>query len=119
MDKFDKGDRLKVKTLKGLDEKPSLIEEVADEKVLEAIPTFRRMLRIIAGNSQPKPGTEESIDLVQIGLKLKVEGDVSLEDAEFKLLLAKAKDNRPDYSSQILGQILLKFKDAEKEADKK
>lgn len=108
-----------MKTLKGLDQKPALIEDVADEKILATVLTFRKWLKIIAGNSPPKPGTEESIDLYQIGLKLKVDGDVLLEDAEFKLLQSKAKDNSSNLPSQILGQILLKFKDAEKESDKR
>jgi len=108
-----------MKTLKGLDQKPVLIDDVTDEKVLETIPTFRKMLKIVAGNSQPKAGTDEAIDLFQIGLKLKSDGDVALEDAEFRLLHNKCKDNPANFTSHILGQILLMLKEAEKESEKK
>ncbi len=108
-----------MKTLTGLDQKPQLVEEPTDEKVIVLIPTFRTMLKRIAGNCEPKPGSEESIDLYQIGLKLAIEGDVQLEDAEFKLLFEKSKTNPTKFSSHVLGQLLLKFKDAEREADQK
>jgi hypothetical protein len=116
---YDLRGEAKMKTLTGLDQKPVLIDDTTDEKILESIPTFRKMLKIVAGNSQPKAGTDESIDLFQIGLKLKGEGDVQLEDADFKLLQSKTKDNPANFTSHILGQILLKFKDAEKAAEKK
>lgn len=108
-----------MKTLRGLDQKPELIEEITDEKILETIPTIRKYLKIIC-NSQPKPGTDEGTDLHQIGLKLKIEGDVQLEDAEFKLLLSKAKDYpNPFWGGFIHGQILNKFKEADREAEEK
>lgn len=107
-----------MKTLKGLDQKPETLEtEGVPQNVLDTIPTFRRLFKILVGNCVPKPNTDEAADLWQIGLKLKCEGDVSIEDAEFKLLKNKAKENPTQFTAHILGQMLNKLSEAEKEAD--
>ena len=103
-----------MKTLKGLDQKPGTIEETTDERILEQIPSFRRLLKILVGNCVPKPNTDESVDLWQIGLKLKQEGDVQVEEAEFNLIRSKAKENPTQFTAHILGQLLNLLKEAEK-----
>ena len=104
--KYDiKGDS-KMKILKGLDTKPSTIEDEITEAQRDTIPTFRRCFKILVGNCIPKPQTDEAVDLWQIGLKLKQEGDVPIEDAQYKLLLSKSKENPTQFTAHILGQMI-------------
>ena len=103
-----------MKTLIGLNEKPVTIEDNPSAEVVESLPSFRRLLKIVVGNCVPKKGTEEAVDLYQLGMKLKVEGDVQLEDAEFKLLNTKLKDNPTEFTAHILGQLLGIMDKAEK-----
>lgn len=102
-----------MKTLTGLDTKPEPIEESTPKEILETFPTYRKLLKNCIGISKAKDG-DESIDLLQLGLKLKVEGDVSLEDAEFKMLKEKCSNNPLNWESHYQGQVMLKLKEAEK-----
>ena len=95
-----------MKTLTRLDAKPEAIEDTLTEAQKESIPTFRRCFKILVGNCIPKPQTDEAVDLWQIGLKLKQEGDVAIEDAQYKLLLSKSKENPTQFTAHILGQMI-------------
>ena len=103
-----------MKTLRGLDSKPQLLEEVTDPKALAKVFTFRQLFKMVIGGTTAANG-DESIDLTQIGLKLKGGGDISLEEADFKLIQKKVEGNEAKLTAMFQGQLLLKLKDAEKE----
>ena len=100
-----------MKTLRGLDEKPQLLEEIA-EKDKDKVLSFRQLAKTVIGRCKADNG-EESIDLTQVGLKLKAEGDVGLEDAEFKLLKAKVEKNEAELTALFQGQLLMKIRGSE------
>lgn len=101
-----------MKTLKDLDAKPEPMQEDTPAEIIATFPTYRKLMKSAVGTTVAKSG-EEAIDLVQLGLKLKIDGDVSIEDAEFKLLKEKCEANPMKWESHYHGQILLKLREAE------
>jgi len=96
-----------MKTLTGLNEK---LQALNDEEKQENIPTFKRVYRILLGNSLATSG-EDAIEMMQLGLKLRQdETSIKVEDAEFKLLKSVAERNEPRYVAHILAQILIRLK---------
>lgn len=108
--------------LKGLNQKPETLEENPTPELLREVPTYRRLFKMIIGNSLAKDKSEESVDMVQIAMKLKIDDDsIPLEDAQFKLLREKVIDNYPKLTGMYQGQLLMlldKCKDDSKK-DKK
>lgn len=102
-----------MKTIKGLDEKPTSFDDDVPPEILAQLPTYRKMLKAALGLGAAKDG-ENAIDLLQIGLKLRLEGnDVSLEDAEFKLLKERCNENPAQWQAHYHGQVMLKLREAE------
>lgn len=102
-----------MKTIKGIEEKLSLVEDVAPGADVQ-LPSYRQMFKAAVGNSLGKDG-DNSIDLYQLGLKLKVEGkSLDLEDAEFKLLKTACETNPAQWKAHFHAQVLIKLKDSEK-----
>jgi hypothetical protein len=101
-----------MKKLTGLNEKVSPISD-DDPRAGDIMPTFRRIYRMAIGNSLAKSG-DEAIDLFQLGLKLRQEeNEISLEDAEFRLLKESLARNAGQLVAHIQGQALLRLKTAE------
>jgi len=106
-----------MKTLKGLDEKLSTIEEIP-AGVDAKLPTYRLMYKAAVGGSLAKSG-DEAVEHYQLGLKLRIEGnEIDLEDAEFKLLKAAVEKNPSQWNAHFHAQVVLKIKDSEKSAPK-
>lgn len=101
-----------MKTIKGVDEKPEHFQEDVPAEVIATIPTYRRMFKAAVGMGLSKGG-ENAIDLVQLGLKLRIEGDITLEDAEFKLLKERCSENPAQWQAHFHGLVMLKLKEAE------
>ena len=86
-----------------LDEKivPLVHEGLTEEQLSEAF-SYRRIFKTIISLSIAKSG-EEAIDLMQLGMKLKLaETDIEIEDGEFKLLRKLIDENK----SQLLNGLL-------------
>jgi hypothetical protein len=103
-----------MKTLRGIDEKPMHVDDEMPQDRIDKIPTYRRMMRDAVSLGMAKSGAQ-AIDLVQIGLKLKqVENEISLEDAEFKMLYDRCDLNPCQWQVFYHGQLMLKLKEVEK-----
>lgn len=101
-----------MKTIKNIDDKPSHFQEDVLPETMAALPTYRRMFKNAVGTVAARNG-EEAIDLYQLGLKLKMEGsDISLEDAEFKLLKDTCEKNPAQWMAHFQAQVLLKIKES-------
>ena len=107
-----------MKTIKNVDSKPEHFQDDIAPEVAATIPTYRKMFKAAVGMGLAKDG-ENAIDLVQLGLKLRVDGDINLEDAEFKLLKERCSQNPAQWTAHFHGQVMMKLKEAEKEGDKK
>lgn len=84
-----------------LDDRPDKIDPTSPE----TLPTFRRFYGLAVGNSLGK-NAMESLDIVSITCKLNTGGDsVELEEAEFRVLLAKVVENQIKLPGQIHGQM--------------
>lgn len=103
-----------MKTLVNIDTKPAPFEDNVSDDILLTIPSYRKLFRAAVGLCEAKDG-ENALDLIQIGLKLKCEGDVSIEDAEFKLLKETCSKNPCKWVANYHGQVMLKLKESEKE----
>lgn len=101
-----------MKTITAVDEKPTHFQDDVPVDVLATLPTYRKMFKAAVGMGMAKDG-ENAIDLMQLGLKLKVDGDISLEDAEFKLLKERCSANPAQWAAHFHGQVMLKLKEAE------
>ena len=101
-----------MKTLTGLDERLKYFENLPPEAEAK-LPTYRGMVKISAGIVASK-SPEDAIDLYHIGLKFSNEGDVILEDSEFKLLKDACIKNPGNWINQFYAQLLLKIKEWEK-----
>lgn len=106
-----------MKTIKDVDAKPTHFQDDLPADAAAAMPTYRKMFKAAVGMGMAKDG-ENAIDLMQLGLKLKVDGDIQLEDAEFKLLKQRCSENPAQWLAHFHGQVMLKLREAE-EADKK
>lgn len=98
-----------MKTLKDIDSKPVPINEDDD---MTRIATYRKMFQHVVALAAPKGGVH-AVDLFQLGLKLKVDGDVKLENAEFKLLKDAVEANPMEWRAHFLGQAVLKLDEAD------
>lgn len=104
-----------MKTIKDVDTKPSHFQDDLPPEAEASMPTFRKMFKAAVGMGMAKDG-ENAIDLLQVGLKLKLDGaDISLEDAEFKLLKERCSANPAQWVTHFHGQVMLKLQEAEKE----
>lgn len=102
-----------MKKIKDIDQKPSHFQDDVPAETIDQMPTYRKMFRAAVGMALGRSG-EESIELYQIGLKLKLDGsELSLEDAEFKILKDKCQQNPVGWSAHFHAQCLLKLKEAE------
>lgn len=103
-----------MKVIKSVDDRPSHFEEQLPADVMAQIPTFRRMFKSVCGMGLAKSG-DEAVDLVQIGLKFSLaESDITLEDAEFKLLESRCAANPCGWQAHFHGQVMIKLREAEK-----
>lgn len=99
-----------MKTIKNIDSRPTHFDEGVDQST---VPTYRNLLKGAIGICASNSPTE-ALDLYQIGMKLKLaESDISLEDAEFKLLKDKCDQNPSKWFSHIFAQVILFLREAE------
>jgi hypothetical protein len=98
-----------MKTLSGLDDKPVPIN---DDDDTTNIVSYRKMFQHAVALAVPKSGVH-AVDLFQLGLKLKLDGAVALENAEFKLLEEVVEANPLQQRAHFLGQAMLKLKEAQ------
>ena len=105
-----------MKTIKDIDSKPSPFEtgEIIPQDQLDLVPSYRKLFRTAVGIVTGEAGGEKSIDLFQIGMKLKSAGpDIDLENSEFTLLQEQCKKNPAQWIAHFHGQVLLKLKESE------
>lgn len=96
-----------MKTLKGLNSKPETLDENPTSELMKDIPTYRRLFKMVVGNSMATEKTEQAVDMVQIAMKLRIEDDsIPLEDAQFKLLREKVIDNQIRLTALFQGQMI-------------
>lgn len=111
-----------MKTLTRLNEHPSHFMDEGmcphcQQKIsgldVSKVVAFRRLLLNQIGGSVADNG-EESLDLNQLGLKLRQEQDsVDLEDAEFRLLKKYCERNQIRWVSHFQSQVLSLLKESE------
>jgi hypothetical protein len=113
----DEREKNKMKKLTGLDEK---ILNLEDGNVPEeALPSFRTLIKVML-NKQVAKNADESIDVNQILLKLRmVEPDIEFENAEFKLIKDKVGENQAKMFQGPHGQILAYLDRCDKASEKK
>jgi hypothetical protein len=77
---------------------------------------YRTVVSMSLGNSG-----DQALEMFELGLKIKQSktDDIELEDAEFKLLHEKVKENTLKQPAHFLGQLLSKLKQAENDSVKK
>ncbi len=94
-----------MRKLTGLDDKlTALIDETKPENI-EAMPTYRHCLKLAAGQGKSKTA-DEARRLVRVLGKLRVDGDVELQDEEFRALVERVSSNTSEFITSIQGQIL-------------
>lgn len=95
-----------MKTVTGIDAKAHhFVDEMTPEEQ-SVIPTYRRLMLNALGGSKAKDA-EESVDMYQALLKIRGASDkVDLEDAEFRLVLNKCKENAIGWPAIWQGQII-------------
>lgn len=102
-----------MKTIKNVDAKPIHFQDDVPPEVIAQLPTYRKMFRAVCGMGLAKGG-DQAMDLVQLGLKMQLDQpDISLEDAEFKLLKERCDQNVCQWQVGFHGQVMLKLKEAE------
>lgn len=83
------------------------------------LPTMRGLLKIVLNNQVPK-NQEESLDVNQILLKLRlVDSDIEFENAEFRLMKEKVAENQAKMFQGPHGQLMAYIVACEKADDKK
>lgn len=98
-----------MKTIKGIDDKLEKFNPNDSE-----LQSFKDYFRAAISLSITKAG-DEAIDVFELGLKVKrAEGDLQLEDAEFKRLKEKVDINPIGWPNWVHAQLVLKLKDSEK-----
>lgn len=98
-----------MKKIVGLEEKVKSFDE--KDTLLQP---FKEFFQAAVKFSVKKSG-EEAVDLFEILLKLKsANGEVDLEDAQFKLLKACCNDNPVGWPSVVHGQLFKKLQESEK-----
>lgn len=107
-----------MKTLKNLDEKLIHFDIEAKEEEIKLLPSKRRALLLMVGSAKGKDG-EDSLNILQLGFKLRVVGDVQLNDIEFRLLERIINENPLGWPGFIHGQILNYLSERETENDSK
>jgi hypothetical protein len=103
-----------MKTITGLENRMKHFSD--DPKLaMEEMPTLRRMLLNLLGAARTASG-EESLSLWDIGLKIRREekSEITLEDAEFKLIKQKIDENGIGWVAHYHAQMLLCIREAEK-----
>ena len=104
-----------MKTIKGLNTKPVSVDE---EVEMEEASTFKRYMKDQVALHIPKGG-QNSIELYQVGLKLKqTEDEIAFEDAEFNLLKSTINQNPAGQRNHIHAQICMLLNEAEKNGTK-
>ena len=104
-----------MKILKGLNNKPEILEENPTAEMTKDVPTYRRLFKMVVGNSIAKEKTEEAVDMVQVAMKLRIDEDtIPLEDAQFKILREKVIDNDVKLTALFQGQMIILLDEAKK-----
>jgi hypothetical protein len=105
-----------MKKLTGLDEKIINLEDVVIKET--DLPSLRYLIKIIL-NKQVAKDADEAIDVNQILLKLRmVEPDIEFENAEFKLIQDKVRENKAQLFQGPHGQLLAYLKKCDVEIKK-
>lgn len=85
------------------------------ETHMNLVPTYRQMFSRLAVLAKPKDD-DESIMGYQLGLKIRsAEGDIlDVEDAEFRLLMRRTKENVMNWNTNEHAQVLICLQQIEK-----
>ena len=98
-----------MKKIVGLEEKVKSFDE--KDTLLQS---YKEFFQAAVKFSVKKSG-EEAVDLFEVNLKLKAaNGEVDLEDAQFRLLKTCCNENPVGWPSVIHGQLYKKLQEAEK-----
>lgn len=108
-----------MKVIKGVSEKLDVFTLSEDGETKDKASfkdTFRTIVSLSLGKS-----SEQALEMFELGLKLKncKEDDLSLEDAEFKLLKEKVEANMTQQAAFFHAQLLKKLKEAENDSSAK
>lgn len=108
-----------MKVIKGVNEKLELFT-LTDEGEQKDKASFKDMYRTVVSLSLGNSG-DQALEMFELGMKIKhaKSDDIELEDAEFKLLQDKVKENSLKQPAHFLGQLLSKLKQAENDSVKK
>jgi hypothetical protein len=110
-----------MRIISNLDDKPKLLDDInLSAEVLEKIPTYRQLLKVLISNVAAK-SPDEALDLFAAGLKIleaKDPGVVKLEDSQFRHLHNKARDNELKWTVPIHAQLMQILNSADKEPAK-
>lgn len=109
-------------TLKELSKKPEILDDNPTPELMKDVPTYRRLFKMVVGNSMATEKTEQAVDMVQIAMKLRIDEDsIPLEDAQFKLLREKVVENQVKMTALFQGQMINLLDECEKasKGDKK
>jgi len=105
-----------MKTLKGLNSKPEVLDDNPNPELSKDIPTYRRLFKMVVGNSVAADKSEQAVDMVQIAMKLRIDEDsIPLEDAQFKILREKVIENQVKLTALFQGQLINLLDAADKE----
>lgn len=101
-----------MKTIKNIDEVVEHFDKDLEKQFNIQPQTYRKMFKSAIGIGLTK-NAEEAIDLIQIGLKLKIDSsDIVLEDVEFKMLKERCELNFPQWGAHFHGMVLLKLRES-------
>ena len=103
-----------MKKLTGLEEKLEKLNEKDSD-----MQSFKEFFKAAVSFSITKSG-DEAVDLFEIAIKIRrANGEVDLEDAEFKKLSSKVGENPVGWPSWVHAQLVSKLRAIEKESEKK
>lgn len=92
----------------GLDDKLIPLYDESNPELVQAMPTFRELLKRAAGQGQPK-SADDSRRLGRVMTKLRKQGDVELTDEEFSALFDRLTENPGGFIVSIHSQVLEKL----------
>jgi hypothetical protein len=103
-----------MRIVSNIDTKPRLLENDLSPEILEKLPTFRQLLKVLISTSTEK-NAEAAQDLFNAGIKLvDAKEFVELEDSQWRHLHNKARENGPGWYVPFHAQVITLLEKAEK-----
>jgi hypothetical protein len=106
-----------MKTIKGLEKRIQHFNE-EDKVSPNELPTVRRMILNLLGAGKAKDG-DEALAMWDLGLRIRraEDSDITIEDADFKLINEKVKENILGWSAHYHAQMLLIMRETQRAAE--